>query len=60
MIHLQVDKVLQKLTSILGVKVPNYTPDVDPTRTVKRSTEMGLTSKILDWTITGNNLYQSV
>ncbi|ODM97706.1 NAD-dependent protein deacetylase Sirt6 [Orchesella cincta] len=50
-IHLQVDKVLQKLTSILDVRVPPYTPDIDPTRVIKRCVEMGLNPKILDWTI---------
>lgn len=50
--HYQVDKVLQKLTSILGIHVPPYTPDVDPTRIIKRSLEMGLKPKNVDWTIT--------
>lgn len=56
MIHLQVDKVLQKLVAILGIRVPLYTPDIDPTRVIKRSIEMGLKPKNLDWTITGKQI----
>lgn len=57
MIHLQVDKVLQKLTAILGVQVTPYTPGIDPTRIIKRCLEQGLQPKNMDWTITGEPLY---
>lgn len=50
------DKVLQKLVSILGVRVAPYTPDVDPTRVIKRCLEMGLQPKNVDWTITASSI----
>jgi len=50
-IHTQVDKVISKVAEALGILIPEYTPEVDPTHILKLKTEAGVVGNASDWTI---------